>query len=309
MIRFIVQRAVVSFLTLAALMALTFVLLRFAPGGPFDSDRAWPPEVKANIERRYELDRPVLVQFLHWAKSAAHGDLRESFQYLDQPVSGIIAESLPVSVGLGGLALFFSILIGIPAGAWAAWKRGAVFDRLSTFFLLAGISIPPYLIAGVLILYFSLHLGWFPPALLDGPMSLVLPVFTLALRPIVLIARLTRVSMIETLGLDFIRTAESKGVPPALIVFKHALKNSLIPVVTTLGPIAASLVTGSFLVEVIFELPGLGKHFVQAVLNRDYPLVMGVTLVYGVILIASNLVVDLLYGWIDPRIRVEEAKA
>jgi oligopeptide transport system permease protein len=308
MIEFVLKRGLVALVTLFALMAVTFVLLRYAPGGPFDTDRAWPPEVQANINRRYELDRPVSVQFFHWVEGAVHGDFRESFQYIDRSVSSIIAESLPVSMGLGVLALFVSIGVGIPAGAFAAWKRGRAFDRASTFLLLAGISIPPYLVAGVMILYFSLHLGWFPPALLDSPSSLVLPVFVLALRPIVLIARLTRVSMIETLGLDYIRTAESKGVPPFFVIFKHALKNSVIPVVTTLGPIAANLVTGSFLVEVIFNLPGIGKHFVQAVLNRDYPLVMGVTLVYGVILISCNLLVDVLYGVIDPRIRVE-AKA
>lgn len=306
MIQLVLKRAIASFLTLAALMAATFALLRFAPGGPFDTDRAWPPEVKANIEKRYELDLPVPVQFFHWARGAIHGDLRESFEYIDRPVTEIIAEGLPVSTGIGLLALALSLIIGVPLGALAASKKNGVLDRISTFVLLSGISLPPFLVAGVLILIFSLDLQWLPPALLDGPSSLVLPVITLALRPLVLIARLTRVSMLEALRTDYVRTAESKGLASAKIIFKHALKNSLIPVVTTLGPITAGLVTGSFLVEVIFQLPGIGKHFVQAVLNRDYPLVMGITLIYGAILIASNLAVDLAYGWIDPRIRFEE---
>jgi oligopeptide transport system permease protein len=296
-------------LTLFLLSALTFFLIRVAPGGPFDGDKAWPPEIKANIEHSYGLDQPVTLQFAHWLKDVAHGDLRESFQYIGRPVTEMIGESLPASLWLGGCALFIAILLGIPLGSIAAWKRGTWLDSSSMFIAVAGISLPSYLVASLLILYFSLHLMWLPPALWDGWQSMILPIATLALRPLAMIARLTRASMLDTLSSDFIRTAYAKGLSPWKVIFKHALRNSLIPVLTLLGPLAAGLVTGSFVVETVFQIPGMGRFFVEGVLNRDYPLVMGITLVYGAILIASNLVTDLMYGWTDPRVRIQEELA
>ncbi|OFZ53531.1 MAG: hypothetical protein A2428_12780 [Bdellovibrionales bacterium RIFOXYC1_FULL_54_43] len=306
MISYTVRRLAISVPVLLLLAALTFFLLRLAPGGPFDSDRAWPPEIQANIAAKYELDRPVYVQFAHWIRDVAHGDLRESFQYLGRPVTMIVAESLPTSIYLGFLALVFSMAVGIPLGAVAASKQNTWVDHTAMFFAISGISLPSYLIASLLILVFALWLGWLPPALWDEPGSWILPVVTLGWRPMAMLARFTRTSMLEVFRMDYIRTAYSKGLSGRAVVFKHALKNSLIPVVTLLGPIAANLVTGSFLVEMVFQIPGMGKHFVQAVINRDYPLVMGVTLVYGTILILSNLIVDLLYAWIDPRIRLND---
>jgi oligopeptide transport system permease protein len=305
MVPFLIKRLFGAAFTLLILLSLTFFLLRAAPGGPFDTDRVWPPEIQANILRRYELDRPVSVQFAHWLRDLSRGDLRESFQYLGHPVKEILVDALPVSMSLGLLALALSILAGIPLGCLAAWKRNTWLDGVAMFSAVAGVSLPSYLVASLLILIFSLGLGWFPPALWEGPSSVVLPVITLALRPIAMVARLTRASMIEALQADYVRTARGKGLAEPAVVLKHALRNSLIPVLTILGPIAANLVTGSFLVEVVFQIPGIGKHFVQGVLNRDYPLVMGVTLIYGVVLIGSNLAVDALYGLIDPRIRVE----
>jgi oligopeptide transport system permease protein len=281
---------------------ITFFLMRLAPGGPFDTDRAFSPEVKANILRTYELDQPTYIQYAHWLRDVLHGDLHESFQYIGKPVIEIIEDSLPPSMSLGILALLFAIAIGLPLGCLAAMKRGSFLDTSAMFLAIAGISLPSYLVASILILVFSLWLKWLPPALLDGPSSLILPVITLGLRPLAIIARLTRSSLIEALHSDYVRTAYGKGLPETRIILKHALKNSIIPVVTLMGPLAAALVTGSFLVEMVFQLPGLGKHFVQAVLNRDYPLIMGVTLVYGVILILSNIVVDVIYSWADPRI-------
>ena len=303
-----VHRIVSALITLFLLAALTFFLIRVAPGGPFDTDRAWPPEVKANIDHKYELDRPVTVQFAHWLRDVSHGDLRESFQYIGRPVSSMIAEALPPSLILGSLALLLAIVVGIPLGCLSAWKRDSWVDLSSMFIAISGISLPSYLVASLLILYFSLHLGWLPPALWEGPSSMILPVVTLACRPLAMIARLTRASMLEALQSDYIRTAYSKGLPAFRVIFKHALKNSLIPVITVMGPLTANLMTGSFVVELVFQVPGLGKYFVQAVLNRDYPLVMGVTLVYGVILISCNLAVDLLYGWVDPRMRLREGR-
>lgn len=291
--------------TLLLLMTVTFFLLRVAPGGPFDSERVWPAAIQANINHEYELDKPVFVQFGVWLKHLAHGDLRSSFQYLGVPVSHIISQALPASAFLGGVAFLLSLLLGVFLGGIAAWQHNTWIDQAIKSIAISGVSLPPYLIGSCLVLFFSLQLEWLPSALWEEPSAAILPIFTLSVRPIAMIARLTRTSMLEVLHEDYIRTAHGKGLAPWLVIFKHALKNSLIPVITMLGPLAANLVTGSFLVEILFQIPGLGKHFVQAVLNRDYPLVMGVTLVYGAILIFANLLVDLLYTWVDPRIRVK----
>lgn len=304
MFSYLVRRIAGAIPTLLVLATLTFFTLRLAPGGPFDSDHAFPAEVRQAIEAKYELNQPVWAQYLSWLSGVLRGDFKESFQYLGRPVADIIRESMPISFLVGGLSLVFAILAGIPLGALAAFKRNSFWDASAMFFAVSGVSLPSYLVASVLVLVFSLQLGWLPPALLEGPSSLVLPVLTLGLRPMAMIARLTRATMIEALNSDYIRTALGKGVGTSSVVFKHALKNSLIPVITILGPIAANLVTGSFLVEIVFQLPGMGKHFVTAVLNRDYPLVMGVTLVYGLILMTANLLVDVLYAWIDPRIKL-----
>lgn len=301
---FTIRRLLSALPTLFLLATLTFFTLRLAPGGPFDSDHAFPPEVQANIDQKYELDQPVPTQYLHWLRDVARGDLRESFQYIGRPVTEIIAEALPTSILLGSWALGIAIFLGIPLGCFAAWKQNTWLDTSAMFIAISGVSLPSYLVASILVLIFSLWLGWFPPALWDGVSSMILPIATLALRPMAIIARLTRASMIEALKSDYIRTAYGKGLAPNQVVFKHALKNSLIPVITITGPLAANLVTGSFLVEIVFQIPGLGRHFVNAVINRDYPLVMGVSLIYGAILILANLTVDLLYATIDPRIRL-----
>jgi oligopeptide transport system permease protein len=304
MIPYLVRRVLGAVPTLLLLSVITFFALRLAPGGPFDSERAFPPEVEAAIQARYGLDRPLPEQYGRWISDVLRGDLHESFQYLGQPVTELIGESLPVSIQLGLWALLLSVALGIPLGAVAAWRQNTFWDASAMFVAIAGVSLPSYLVASVLVLVFALQLGWLPPALWEGPASMVLPVITLGLRPMALVARLTRASMLETLQSDFIRTARGKGVAEGRVVFVHALKNSLIPVITILGPVAANLVTGSFLVEIVFQIPGMGKHFVSAVINRDYPLVMGVTLVYGAVLIACNLLVDLVYAWADPRIRL-----
>lgn len=292
--------------TLLILATFVFFLLRFAPGGPFDGDRVFPKDVQAAINARYGLDLPVWRQYARWLGGVfLHFDFGESFHYVGRSVNEMIASSLPPSLLLGGLAMVISVLIGVPIGVFAAWRQGTWMDSSAIFLAIAGVSLPSYLIASSLVLVFSLQLGWFPPALWEEPTSVVLPVVTLCLRPLAITARLVRASVIETLAADYIRTAHAKGLSVGTVLFRHALRNSLIPVVTVLGPLAASLVTGSFLVEMVFQIPGLGKHFVSAVLNRDYPMVMGVTLVYGVILITSNLVVDVVCAMLDPRIRLE----
>lgn len=307
MLTYSIRRVLEAIPTLLILLTLTFFLLRFAPGGPFDTDRALPPEVMANIEARYGLDQPLWVQYKDWVADAVQGDFRESFQYYGRPVSEIIGSSLPISVQLGLMSLVLCLAMGIPLGCVATWKKNSIWDASSMFLAIAGVSLPSYLVASILILVFSLGLGWLPPALLDEPLSWVLPVVTLGLRPVAIVARMVRASMLEALASDYVRTALSKGASEIRVVFLHALRNSLIPVITVMGPIAANLVTGSFLVEMVFQIPGLGKHFVTAVINRDYPLVMGVTFCYGIVLIAGNILVDLTYAWADPRIRMEES--
>ncbi len=304
MLAYISRRIFGAICTLFLLTALTFFLLRLAPGGPFDSDQAWPPEIQANMNQRYGLDMPVTTQFRIWLTDLTHGDLRESFQFTGRPISELIEEALPPSALLGGCALFISLILGIPMGCIAAWKQKSWIDQFISAITVSGLSLPSYLLASLLILIFSLKLNWLPPALWENYSSMVLPMITLSWRPMAIIARLTRISMLEVSSSDYIRTAYGKGLSEIKVVFKHSLINSLVPVITALGPIAANLITGSFLVEVIFQIPGLGKYFVQAILNRDYPLVMGVTLTYGVILIVANLIVDILYSWIDPRIRI-----
>ncbi len=305
MISFLVKRLLQASATLAFLIVATFFLLRLAPGGPFDGEKVWPAEVKANIDAKYGLDRPLPVQFLEWCRDLARGDLRDSFHYIGTPVRDIISDALPPSLILGGWALLISVVAGVLLGVLSAWKRGTWLDFSAMFVAVSGITLPTFLIATLLILLFSSTLGWLPPALWEDRKSMILPVLTLSFRPLAIIARMTRTSLLEVLHADYIRTAHSKGLSEARVLFKHALRNSLIPVVTLLGPITASLITGSYVVETIFQIPGLGTHFVTSVIDRDYPLVMGMTLVFGSVLILCNLVVDLTYGLIDPRIRLE----
>ena len=305
MTSYLIKRLLSALPTLFILSSLLFFLLRLAPGGPFDGERAFPAEVKAAIDQRYGLDKPLTEQYQKWITHTLQGDLGESFQYIGQPVVEIIFESLPASITLGLFALFFAFIFGVTLGLVSAWKKGSLIDRLCMFISVSGVSLPGYLIASLLVIVFSLKLNWLPAALWEGPSSAVLPIITLALRPLAMIARITRASVIETLSSDYIRTAYAKGLHESQILLKHALKNGLIPLLTLIGPITANLVTGSFLVENVFQIPGMGKYFVSAILNRDYPVVMGVTLFYGFILIFCNLVSDVLCAWADPRIHYE----
>jgi oligopeptide transport system permease protein len=306
MVTFLSKRIFQTFLTLAFLVVATFFLLRLAPGGPFDGEKVWPAEIQANIEAKYGLNRPLYQQFLSWGNDLLHGDLRESFHYIGTPVTEIIHDALPPSLELGAWALLSSLFFGIILGVLSAWKRGSVLDYSSMFIAVSGITLPSYFVGTLLVLLFSNYLGWLPPALWEDKRSMILPVITLGVRPLAIIARMTRTTLLEVMHADYIRTAYSKGLSDRSVLFKHALKNSLIPVITMLGPITASLITGSYVVETIFQIPGLGQYFITSVVDRDYPLVMGMTLTYGLILTICNLVVDISYGFIDPRIRVDK---
>ncbi len=305
MIQFFFKRLTQSLVTLSILATLTFFLLRLAPGGPFDGEKVWPAEIQANINSKYGLDRPLHTQFFSWANDVLHGDLRESFHYIGTPVMEIISDATIPSLQLGSLALLFALVFGLLFGILSAWKRGTFWDFSSMFLAITGITLPSYLVGTLLVLLFSNYLEILPPALWEDKASMVLPVITLALRPLAIIARMTRTTLLEILHSDYIRTAYSKGLNDSTVLFKHALRNALIPVVTLLGPVAASLITGSYVVETVFQIPGLGQYFISSVINRDYPLVMGMTLMFGIILIICNLVVDLAYSLIDPRIRLE----
>ncbi len=305
MIIFVAKRLLSAVPTLLALMTLTFFIMKIVPGGPFDEEKALPPEIKANLDAKYHFNEPMWKQYARYLGDVSHGDFGPSYRYLGgRTVNDIISEALPVSMELGFYAIVFSIAIGIPVGVLSAYKKNSWLDFSAMFWAMAGVSLPNFLVASILVLVFSVHLGWLPPALWEDWRSAILPVLTLSVRPLALIARLTRASMLEALATDYVRTAQAKGLGMVSILFKHALKNALVPVVTLTGPLVAAVITGSFVVEFFFAIPGLGKHFVSAVTDRDYPLIMGVTMVYGVIVIAANLIVDLMYAWIDPRIRV-----
>ena len=277
--------------------------MHITPGGPFDRERRLPPEVLANIAAKYHLDEPWLSQYVRYLKGIARGDLGPSYKYLDRSVSDIVLDTLPVSALLGSLALAFALIFSFPTGLCAAYYHNSWTDRWCMFMATLGISLPHFILGALLIWFFSLQLGWFQAGRWGQITSVVLPTITLGAAPAAYLSYLLRSTLLETLGEDFIRTARAKGLREIIILFKHALSNSLIPILTVLGPLTAALVTGSFVVEYVFAIPGMGRFFITAVTDRDYPLIMGVTLVYTALLVGANLLVDLSYSFIDPRIK------
>jgi oligopeptide transport system permease protein len=291
--------------TLWVVVTLTFVFLRVIPGGPFDKDRVLPPEIEANLEAKYHLDEPLPDQYARYLRQIGRGDLGPSFKYLGRSVNDILRESFPVSAQLGLLALLYGTLGGVAAGLAAGMMRGRWPDRLTMLMATTGISLPTFVIGVLLILLFAHTWKLLPPALWEGPAYMVLPAVTLGLAPAAYIARLTRSSVLDVMTRGYITTARAKGVGRWRLALRHVLKNSILPVVTLFGPLFADLLTGSFVVEYIFGVPGMGRFFITAVTNRDYPLVMGVTVVYATLVILANLAVDLSYRWIDPRVEME----
>ena len=304
MLTYVIKRTLGALVTLFIIATVTFVLLRTLPGGPFDQEKTLPPEIKANIEVKYHLDRPLLYQYGYYLSGLIQGDMGESYKYIGRNISSIMAETLPISIQLGVYALILSYLLGIPFGVLAASRHNTWADRFLMIGAISGVSLPSFLVAPLLILFFCFYLDWFETALWEGPSYYILPLLVLGTRPVSFIARLTRASVLEVIQSDYVRTAKAKGLHQWTVLYKHVLKNSFLPVLTFSGPLIAGILTGSFIVEHIFAIPGMAKHLVNSVTNRDYPLILGATLIYSTVLIFSNLIVDLLYSHFDPRIRL-----
>lgn len=309
MLSFALRRLMIMPLVLFAVATLTFFLVRVAPGGPFDSERRLPPEVERNLQRQCDRDAPISAQYVRflkgWVSLEVDGCTGMSLKYPGRSVREIIVEAFPVSLHLGGLALLFALALGLTTGVLAAMRQNTWVDYVGMGTSIFGISVPSFVLGPLLILVFSLELGWLPPALWSGPSTWVLPALTLGASYAAYISRLTRAGLLEIVRQDFIRTARAKGLPEWLVVWRHALRGGLLPVVSYLGPATSALFTGSVVVEQIFGIPGLGRTFIESALNRDYNLVLGTVLVYAAFLMTMNLVVDLLYGVLDPRVRVD----
>jgi oligopeptide transport system permease protein len=307
MLRYGLRRVLNAVPTLLIIVTIAFFMVRLAPGGPFDAERSLPPEIEKNLAAAYHLDEPLPAQYVRYLSNIVRGDFGPSFRYRDHTVSELIAIGFPVSLKLGIAAIVLALVFGTLLGSLAALRQNSSIDYGVMGTAMLGIAIPGFVVAPLLSLVFGVHLGWLPAGGWEGGAvrNMVLPVTALALPQIAVIARLTRGSMIEILHSDFIRTAHAKGLPARLVVFRHALPGALMPVVSYLGPAVAGIVTGSVVIEQIFGLPGIGRFFIQGALNRDYTLVTGVVIFYGSLLITANLIVDLVYGWLDPRVRYE----
>lgn len=305
MLRYTLLRVLGAIPTLLLVVVLAFLMVHAAPGGPFDDERVLPVDVAANIQAAYHLDEPLPAQFARYLSGLLHGDLGPSYRYRDYTVAELIRSGFPLSLRLGVLAMALALLVGISSGIVAALRQGSMLDRMVMFFAVTGISIPVFVVAPLLVLLFAVNLHWLPAGWsgASGAAKYILPVITLALPQIAYIARLTRASMIDVLGTDFIRTARAQGLGTKAIIRVHAFKPAIMPVLSYLGPAIAAILTGSVVVEEVFGIPGLGQFFVRGALNRDYTLVLGIVIFYATLIIALNLAVDLLYGIIDPRVR------
>ena len=290
--------------TLWAIATLAFFLVRGAPGGPFQSEREIPAAAKEQLMRRYGLDQPLHIQYLRFLGNVARLDFGPSYKFPSRQVREIIADALPISLELAGWALLIAVLVGVPIGIFAAVRQNSAADYAAMGVALAGVSIPNFVLGPTLVLGLSLTWYLLPPGLWVGPQSRVLPVLTLATAYVAYIARLTRAGMLETLRQDYTRTARAKGLSEGAVVFKHALKLGILPVVSYLGPAAARVMMGSIVIESIFTVPGLGRYLVNAAFNRDYTLVLGGVLFYAAFLMVLNLIVDVAYTWLDPRVEL-----
>jgi oligopeptide transport system permease protein len=306
MTKYILRRFLGLIPTLFVIITLSFFIIRIAPGGPFSEERALPKQVLENIERRYHLDDPLLVQYGRYVADILRGDLGPSFRYKDYDANYYIRTSLPNSMILGLLSLSLAVILGIGAGLVSSTRQNSALDYLSMSVAVIGISVPLFVVGPVLMYLFAMKLGLLPTSgwIMSGDSwkTVLMPMMTLAFPYFAYLARLSRASILEVMRSDYVRTARAKGLSESVIMVKHVLKGALLPVVSYLGPAFAHIVTGSIVVETIFRIPGLGRHFVQSALNRDYTLIMGTVIVYSVILLVMNFIVDIVYGFMDPRI-------
>jgi oligopeptide transport system permease protein len=307
MLRYFLTRLAGAVPTLFIIVTISFFLIRAAPGGPFDQEQSLPPEIMANLESAYGLNQPVLTQYGRYLGALAHGDFGPSFKYKDFSVTELIGQGFPVTLELGTLAISLALLLGIPIGTFAALHHNSAADYTAMSLAVIGMAIPTFVVLPFLGLLFGIYLHWLPVAGWEpgSIRHLVLPTIALALPPLSVIARLVRASMLELLRSPFIRTAVAKGLPLRTVILRHAMRPALLPVASFLVPAVASIMTGSLVVESIAGLPGIGRYMVQGALNRDYTLVLGMVIIYSTLLILMGLLVDLLYAWLDPRVRFE----
>lgn len=303
---YVIRRVLWIIPVLWAVATVTFFLMHAVEGGPFDREKELPPTVVANLEAKYNLDKPLLEQYGLYLWNLAQGDLGTSFEN-GRPVSTIIREGVQVSLELGLVAFVYAVLIGMALGIVAALNHNRLPDYLSVFFSTAGTAMPNFIIATFMVVIFSVQLGWFDVLgwELGNYRKMVLPTIALGTLPAAYIARITRASMLEVLNQDYIRTARAKGLHEWMVVFRHTIKNSMVPILTVMGPIFAFLITGSFIVERVFAINGVGRHFVTAIFSRDYGVIMGTTIFYATVVAVANLIVDITYAWADPRIRYQ----
>ena len=304
--RYVFRRLGGAIIILWVIITVTFALMHAIPGGPFTTEKKLPPQVKASIEAKYHLDDPVWKQYGDYLGGVITGDLGPSYKYEGRSVNDIISDAFPISAQLGLLSLMVAVAGGIAAGAISAMRPNGIVDYAVTILSTIGISVPTFIIGAVLVYVVGFELGWFPVALWRGPSYMVLPVLTLAAQPMAFIARLTRSGLLDVYQQEYIRTARAKGLSSWTILTRHALGNAILPVITYLGPLAASLLTGSFIVETIFAIPGLGQYFVTSIYNRDYTVILGITIFYSALVVFLNILVDMIYPLIDPRVTTEE---
>lgn len=305
MFRFILKRLLEAVPVLLVVATLAFFLARFAPGGPFDEERALPPAVKAQINAHYGLDKPLAVQYARFLKNLAQGELGPSYKYHGWDVDELIADRIPTSLALGAGALVFALAVGIPLGAVASIRPNSWLDRLPTGIATLGICLPTFVVGPLLVWVFSNWLGWFNASGWNSPADFVLPAVTLGLAYAAPVARLMRGSMLEVRSQDYMKTAKAKGLSPVRVYFVHGLRNALLPVVTYIGPTAAGLISGSFVVESMFNVPGLGQFFVKAAFNRDFTMIVGTVLFYAAVLVMLNLLAEIILVKLNPRLKYE----
>ena len=304
MSKYILKRIITSLITIWLLATVVFILVRLMPGDPFSSEKL-TPEIRQNLESYYGFDKPLIQQYFTYIGNLLKGDFGYSNKFVNQSVNRIIADSFPYSADLGLRALSMSVSLGLVLGIIAALNRGRTLDYVCIIIAIIGTSVPEFIIGALLQYFFGIKWGLLPVAQYQGLKHTILPSIALGFYTLAMVSRLMRASMLEVLQQDYIKTAKSKGISKFRITYKHQIRNAIMPIITVLGPTVAAVLTGTFVIEAIFAIPGMGKYYVQGVQNLDYPVILGMTVFYGAFLVVANMVVDILYGVVDPRIRVE----